>query len=268
MERTTVDSDDDDGEDGDSVIVGSFHGVPVPCGWLVVGENVENEAKGKKQTLYTWEARDPYDCINDLITLCDELKEELQSRYNNIIPDEVKQMGTIFDFEDMIVSLSKFIVEDGKLSISKANHRDWDTCGREEFKKFYMHVCNLPHIAHLSELNQELELFAHSSDLVLRNLKTGTIQGIIWHRQSNDVLMHRAVVDWCIPQPLTCRQTMIEIGKLYFEGSKVLGISKHRSAVFSDVRERAAKKYKVSKVVDRIATEEPRCPHVLKTSQN
>ena len=141
---------------------------------------MEREAKGKKQTLYTWEARDPYECIDDLITLCHELKDELQSRYNDIISDEVKQMGTIFDFENMIESLSMFSVQDGKLSISKANRRDWDTCGHEEFKEFYLHVCNLPHIAHLSDMNQELELFAHSSDLVLKNLKT-TILSIVWH---------------------------------------------------------------------------------------
>ncbi len=59
---------------------------------------------------------------------------------------------------------------------------------------------------------------------------------------------------------------MLEIGKLYSEGSKVLGISKHRSAFFSDVRERAAMKYKVSKVVDRIAAEERRCPHIVNMS--
>ena len=373
-ELTSLRNEEDDsevGEDGDDEVVGSFHGVPVLRGWLVVGENVEREAKGKKQTLYTWEARDPYKCIDDLITLCHELKDELQSRYNDIISDEVKQMGTIFDFENMIESLSMFSVQDGKLSISKANRRDWDTCGREEFKEFYLHVCNLPHIAHLSDMNQELELFAHSSDLVLKNLKT-TILNIVWHGlggcayeifrhedgekieefqvsqlkkisvvqdcsidkwfwleffsgtevkgricevslvesfynndviseslgqemcialdvalasgsceavvegfysvvkahkqyggQSNDVLMHRAVVDWCIPQPITCKETMLEIGKLYSEGSKVLGISKHRSAFFSNVRERAAMKYKVSKVVDRIAAEEPRCPHIV-----
>ena len=91
--------------------------------------------------------------------MCDELKKELEGRYNDIIPGVVKKMGIIFDFEKMIESLSKFSVSNGKLSISKSDRTDWDTCGREEFKEFYSHVCDLPHIAHLSETRQELELF-------------------------------------------------------------------------------------------------------------
>lgn len=80
--------------------------------------------------------------------------------------------------------------------------------------------------------------------------------------QSNEVLMQRAVVDWSIPEPI-CMETMREIGKLHSEGSKTLGISRHRSAMFNDGRERAAMKYRVSKVVDRLTAEQPRCPHVV-----
>ena len=375
QELMSLDNDEDDNEeDGDDGVVGSFHGVPVRREWLVVGENVEHKAKGKKQTLCTWEARSRYEGIDELITLCHELNEELQSRYNDIIPDVVKQIGAIFDFENMIERLSKFSVENGKLSISKSDRMDWDTCSREEFNEFFSHVCNLLHVAHLSEMNRELELFRHNSDFVLRNLKTA-LQSIVWqglggcayevfrdkddkkidqfqvshlkklsvvedcsmdkwfwlefssgkevkgrvckeslvesfynndviskslgqemcipvaldvalasggceaivegfysvlnaHKQyggqSNDVLMHRAVVDWCIPQPISCKQTMLEIAKLHSEGSKALGISKHRSDMFVDDRERGAMRYKVSKVVDRIEAEQPRCPHIVK----
>lgn len=142
-------------------------------------QNVVNETHGKKKTVYTWEARNSFECINGLITLCQEIKAELESRYNDIVPDVVKQMGKIFDFENMIEKLSKFSVQNGKLSISKADRREWETCGREEFNEFYIHVCNLPHIVNLSDMNPDLELFAHSSDLVLKNLKT-TLQNIIW----------------------------------------------------------------------------------------
>ena len=81
--------------------------------------------------------------------------------------------------------------------------------------------------------------------------------------QSNKVMMERAVVDWTLPHPLACPSTITKIGKLYTSGNQKLGILKHRSAAFFDVRERAARKYNVSKVVDRHATEPPRCPFLV-----
>jgi hypothetical protein len=82
--------------------------------------------------------------------------------------------------------------------------------------------------------------------------------------QSNDVLVKRAIVDWSLPNPLSCPKTMQEIGRLYTEGDKELGIAKHRLPIFTDSKERGAMKYDISKVVDRLSTELPKCPHVMK----
>lgn len=81
--------------------------------------------------------------------------------------------------------------------------------------------------------------------------------------QSNEVLMHRAIVDWSIPHPISCKKTMLQIGKLHSEGCQDRGISRHRSALFNDGREQASRKYKVRKVVDCLALKEPRCKHVV-----
>ncbi len=81
--------------------------------------------------------------------------------------------------------------------------------------------------------------------------------------QGNTVLTERAVVDWCIPDPITCPETMKKIAHLYTEGNKKMGIARHRSANLFDERGRAKGKHKVSKVVDRLTTEKPRCPHVI-----
>jgi hypothetical protein len=42
--------------------------------------------------------------------------------------------------------------------------------------------------------------------------------------QSNNVLVQRAIVDWTIPDPLSCRNTMREIARLYMDGNKSLGL--------------------------------------------
>ncbi|CAB4003831.1 Hypothetical predicted protein [Paramuricea clavata] len=81
--------------------------------------------------------------------------------------------------------------------------------------------------------------------------------------QSNKVLKERAVVDWALPHLLACPSTITKIGKLYTSGNQKLGILKHQSAAFFNVRERAARKYNVSKVVDRHATEPPRCQFLV-----
>ena len=81
--------------------------------------------------------------------------------------------------------------------------------------------------------------------------------------QSNDVLTQRAIVDWSLPNPLSCPRTMEEIGRLYTDGDKKLGISRHRLPLFSDKKGRAETKYNIGKVVDRLSTELPKCPHII-----
>ena len=82
--------------------------------------------------------------------------------------------------------------------------------------------------------------------------------------QSNEVLTERAIVDWSLPHPASCPATMRAIAKLYTEGDDSHNLPRHRLPVFGDVRGRASGNYEISKVVDRIKNERPRCPHVLK----
>ena len=81
--------------------------------------------------------------------------------------------------------------------------------------------------------------------------------------QSNNVLVQRAIVDWAIPDPLSCPNTMREIARLYTDGNKKLGLAKHRLPVFFDERGRASRRHLVSKVVDRLNSATPRCPHII-----
>ena len=59
--------------------------------------------------------------------------------------------------------------------------------------------------------------------------------------QSNEVLVHRAMVDWSLPQPVSCPDTMRAIADLYTKGDKSHKLSKHRLLVFVDARERASR---------------------------
>ena len=84
-------------------------------------------------------------------------------------------------------------------------------------------------------------------------------------RQGNEMLVKRAVVDWSLLDlTLTCPKTMEEIGQLYTKESKKLGLAKHQMPLFSDERRRAARRYNVSQVVDRLRMEPPKCPHIVK----
>ena len=85
--------------------------------------------------------------------------------------------------------------------------------------------------------------------------------------QGNDVLVERAIVDWSIPDPIICPKTMTEIGNLYTVGNKKLGIERHRLPQFFYERERAIRRHDVSKVVDRLRSEKPRCPHIIQADQ-
>ena len=81
--------------------------------------------------------------------------------------------------------------------------------------------------------------------------------------QGNNVLVQRAIVDWCIPNPISCPNTMAEIAYLYTEGDKKRGLARHRLTLYGDERERAAQRHDVSEVIDRLGKEIPRCPHVV-----
>ena len=82
---------------------------------------------------------------------------------------------------------------------------------------------------------------------------------------STDALVQRAIVDWNILHPVSCPETIKAVAQLYTEGDERHNQPKHRLPVFGDFRKRA-NSYEVSKVIDRITNEQPRCPHVLNDS--
>ncbi len=81
--------------------------------------------------------------------------------------------------------------------------------------------------------------------------------------QSNTSLVQRSIVDWALPHPIQCPNTVRKITMLYTNGDPSRGLKKHRDMRFFDARGRASSKYNVSKVVDRLAKESSRCPHVV-----
>ena len=81
--------------------------------------------------------------------------------------------------------------------------------------------------------------------------------------QSNQSLAQRAIVDWTLPHPAACPATTEEIAKIYKDGNEEHQLPRHRDPVFTDERQRSIHKYFVSKVVDRVSSHVPRCPHVL-----
>jgi hypothetical protein len=120
-------------------------------GWLVVDETTDVE-NGKQKTAYTWNARKANECIRDLVTLCQELRVGLTSRFDKIVPIPVKKLGKVFDLEHIIIveQLCKFKITDGKLVISRQDQIEWEADRSGEFSEFYQHVCVMPHVQALA----------------------------------------------------------------------------------------------------------------------
>ena len=64
--------------------------MPLLHGWLVVAEETNVSNDGKKQTVYTWDARCPKECVADLIMFCQNLRAALDARYNQVLPEPGK----------------------------------------------------------------------------------------------------------------------------------------------------------------------------------
>ena len=73
--------------------------------------------------------------------------------------------------------------------------------------------------------------------------------------QTNCVLVERSIVDWTLPNPVCCPNTVRSITTLYTEGDPKYKLKKHRSVRFFDKQNRSSGTYKVSKVVDRLTSE-------------
>ena len=78
---------------------------------------------------------------------------------------------------------------------------------------------------------------------------------------SPDTADMRTVINFCIPEVSQCPNSIAEISKIYREGNLAKKVSKHRSGVFHDKRERASKKYVVSKAVDSLRRTKRGCPY-------
>ena len=129
--------------------------------------------------MYNWSARSPTECIEDLIVLCRELKNGLQSRYDKIVNAELAILFQAFDLEEIVCGLSCFRFDHGKLVISVEDRISWEKKGMAEFSIFFKHVCSLPQIRDNVKHNMASNLLAHSSQLVANRLKT-TVKKMLW----------------------------------------------------------------------------------------
>lgn len=368
-----------DNEDEES----TFFDMVLLDGWLVVDQEAvvvspvrgERRERGRREMLYNWVARSPDDCLGDLQVLCQETKDGLQSRYDDVVPQIIKDLAKCLDLESLISGLCAFRYEHGNLRIEHEERRMWELIGEAEFADFFKTVCQLPHVQQLVQKSPDLDLLPHSSGIVYRKLKK-TLRAMVWQNlgncadqmflkennqpvlefndhqlvsiqckekpsldkwfslhfssgtsitarldeefivftfytnqevveslgqemciaidcalagsgceavvegfysvvgahkksggQSNKSLTERAIVDWCLPHPIRCPATMQTIANIYSKGNRKHNLPKHRIQAFSDFRGRASTKFTVSKVVDRIASDTPRCPHVLTEEQ-
>ena len=77
-----------------------------------------------------------------MVTLVSESRVKLIEKYESIIPEEVKELASIFDMEETINLLSGLDMS-GKVT-DRNTITIWETTGLGEFRRFYEVVCNLP----------------------------------------------------------------------------------------------------------------------------
>lgn len=80
--------------------------------------------------------------------------------------------------------------------------------------------------------------------------------------QTNRVLVERSIVDWTLPNPVCCPNTVRSITTLYTDGDPKYKLKKHRSVLFFDKQNRSRGTYNTSKVVDRLKSEQPKFPFI------
>ena len=128
---------------------------------------------------YNWEARTPSDCIIDLKTLCNELQENLNTRYVNIVPNNVETFSKMFDLGELVSELSKFKFQNVKLIIGRNYRVTWERKGLNEFNEYYEHICQLPHVQKYVDENLTSNLLPHYSNTIFTKFKT-TSKQIEW----------------------------------------------------------------------------------------
>ena len=159
---------------------GTFRGVELLEGWIVSGEEVEQDL-GKKKITYTWESRSPIECITDLECLAREVRHTLQKKYDVAVTKEVKSMANIFDVEvaTSILSTHRLDILNQKLHIETEERVTWETHGREEFVAFFKEICHLPHIKEHFNSRLDRDMLPHSHSIILKRFKD-TLRDIIW----------------------------------------------------------------------------------------
>ena len=76
--------------------------------------------------------------------------------------------------------------------------------------------------------------------------------------QTNQNLVWRTKVNWCLPSLVNCESIISEAISMYHKRDEK--IPPHRTSTFFTDR---AKKYKTSKIIDRVESEERRCPFLF-----
>ena len=76
--------------------------------------------------------------------------------------------------------------------------------------------------------------------------------------QTNENLVRRTKVNWCLPSLVNCESIISEAASIYHKGDEK--IPPHLANTFFTDRE---KKYKTSKVIDRVESEKGRCPFLF-----
>ena len=75
--------------------------------------------------------------------------------------------------------------------------------------------------------------------------------------QTMGVLMNRTKIDWCLPSVIQCESALAEIAKLYTNGDKELGLSRHYIPLYRGRRSWQKHQGEMSKVLKRISSASP-----------
>ena len=104
-----------------------FQGLHVVEMWIVTGQkdatSVQDAGAKKKNVTYEWNAREPSDCLYDLITLSKEMNVIMQRRYEEIVLPGVAKLAQIFYQELLVSVMSSFCIENSKFTISPYEKR-------------------------------------------------------------------------------------------------------------------------------------------------
>ncbi len=82
-------------------------------------QEVFSSKRRRKEIVFELKACTPNDCLDSLVSLCQEMLVGLSERYEDIIPDTIKNLGEIFDLESEFGTFCSFWHEDGKLKMDR-----------------------------------------------------------------------------------------------------------------------------------------------------